>query len=278
MRLNLKTFLWVLAGLALSGASVRAITMGSSTNRFRTIPERNVFRLKEPTQEQAVTNPPVRPLPKLILTGITTILGNKRVLMKELPVAGGPEQGKEIPLMLTEGQREADVEVLEIDERAGRVRVNNSGTPMMLSFEKDGAKLPTSPAPPALPAAAPGVQPAAAAAGIPAPAMAAPAAASPAPANAVVQPGLHALPSRTPRLPVAAPGTAAASAPPAVQDQSDLTPEQQSLLQELQRELNQTNGNVPPSPATSPANAGTSAGRLSPPASPSGRPTPLLPQ
>src|SRR6266700_4952449 len=112
MRHKLKTLLWVFAGLALAGANVRPITMSSSTNHFRAIPERNVFGLKEPTQGQVATNPPAHPLPKLILTGITTILGNKRVLLKELPVAGGPEQGKEIPLMLTEGQREADVEVL----------------------------------------------------------------------------------------------------------------------------------------------------------------------
>ena len=91
-------------------------------------------------------------MPKITLTGITTILGNKRALMKVAPSVAKPGQAsKEESLILTEGQREGEVEVLQIDERAESVKVNNSGTVMTLTFEKDGAKLPATPAPRAVP-------------------------------------------------------------------------------------------------------------------------------
>ena len=141
MRKHLKAGMNALASFALC-AQALAIAPDSPTNRYRTIPERNAFGLK-PTP--VVDSPPTtRPsIPKLILTGITTILGNKLVLMKAVPPDNAPGQAtKEESLMLTEGQRQGDVEVLNIDEKAGSVRVNNSGSIMTLTFEKDGAKLP----------------------------------------------------------------------------------------------------------------------------------------
>jgi hypothetical protein len=91
--------------------------------------------------------------------------------MKGTPPTNAPGPAvKEESYILTEGQRQGSVEVLNIDENAGSVRVNNSGTVMTLTFEKDGAKLPSTPppgapalpnptnanlAPPALPTAAP---------------------------------------------------------------------------------------------------------------------------
>src|SRR5258708_11592093 len=41
-------------------------------------------------------------------------------------------------LMLKEGQRDGDIEVLTINEISGTVQVNNTGTIMSLTFEKDG--------------------------------------------------------------------------------------------------------------------------------------------
>jgi hypothetical protein len=140
---------------------VHAIVRDAEPHRFESIPARNIFGLRPVEQAQVTNQAPV--VPKLILTGITTILGNKRVLMKEVPPAGPPgATNKEESLILTEGQREGAVEVLAIDEKSGSVRVNNSGTEMTLTFEKDGVKLastpPPAPAPPtpgALPATAP---------------------------------------------------------------------------------------------------------------------------
>ena len=39
--------------------------------------------------------------------------------------------------MLAEGQRDGDIEVLEIDEKAGNVKVNNFGIPQTIDFNRD---------------------------------------------------------------------------------------------------------------------------------------------
>ncbi len=135
------------------GGWLHATPAEMTPGQYQAIPERNVFGLRPPPAQAAPTNPPAA-LPKITLTGITTILGNKRALMKVLPAGLKPaEANKEQSLILTEGQREGEVEVLQIDERVGSVRVNNSGTVMTLTFEKDGAKLPATPAPAAVPSA-----------------------------------------------------------------------------------------------------------------------------
>jgi hypothetical protein len=73
--------------------------------------------------------------------------------MKVVPNPSKPvDPAKELSLILTEGQREGEIEVLQIDETMGSVKVSNSGTVMMLTFENDGAKsLPARPTPPGAP-------------------------------------------------------------------------------------------------------------------------------
>src|SRR5882762_4119031 len=70
--------------------AAKAVTSGSSTgtNPYQGIVDRNVFGLKPPPPppDPEVNKPPP---PKIILTGITTIFGNKRALMKA-PVAAKP--------------------------------------------------------------------------------------------------------------------------------------------------------------------------------------------
>src|SRR5262249_46856385 len=120
--------------------------------------------------------------------------GNKRVLMKTGPPPGKPgEQPKtDQSYILTEGQRDGEIEVISIDEKAGSVKVSNAGTVQTLTFEKDGAKLPATQAP-----AAPGTPPPGGAAipGLPVtrPLPQAPAASGSTPT--------FQLPSRIPRLP-----------------------------------------------------------------------------
>lgn len=142
-------FLKVTVVLASLGwcAHAAPVTPESPVTHFGDIQQRNLFGLK--SAEPKIDTPVPPKLPRLILTGITTILGNKRALLKQLPPpeSKAPAQGQELLLMLTEGQREGAVEVLQIDERAGAVKVSNSGTVMTLTFEKDGPKPPVS-APP----------------------------------------------------------------------------------------------------------------------------------
>jgi hypothetical protein len=114
--------------------------------------ERNVFGLKAPPPPpDPEANKP--PLPKITLNGIVTLGGAKRVLLKVPP---GPLKPGEAPktdqgLVLRVGERQGDIEVLEIDEKAGSVKVNYGGNVTDLTFEKDGVKIAPGPAPGALP-------------------------------------------------------------------------------------------------------------------------------
>ena len=56
-----------------------------------------------------------------------------------------PEPAKPMSLMLTEGQRDGDVEVIHIDEKAGSVTVNAFGENRTLTFSTNSSKGSSSP-------------------------------------------------------------------------------------------------------------------------------------
>jgi hypothetical protein len=186
----------VVGGLAFCTAAeaVPAITTETTENPYQSIVDRNVFSLKPPPPPADTTSEKKAPALKITLTGITTILGNKRVLMKTAPPPAKPGESPKTDqsYILTEGQREGEIEVIEINDKAGSVKVNNAGIEQTLTFEKDGAKLPSTPAP-AAPGAPPGSVP------IPGLPVAHPA---PQPGGAA-NPSFQ-LPNRIPRLPGAA--------------------------------------------------------------------------
>jgi hypothetical protein len=97
--------------------------------------------------------PPARPEDnkpppaKITLAGITTFGHGPRALLKVVaPPRPGVKQ-EEQSLILAVGQREGEVEVLEIDDRAGKVKVDNFGTITTLDFENNGVKLASAPPP-----------------------------------------------------------------------------------------------------------------------------------
>ncbi|HEU5125488.1 MAG TPA: hypothetical protein VFW05_15655 [Verrucomicrobiae bacterium] len=134
-----------------------AASPDSAGSPYQAIVERNVFGLKPPAPAEEAPPPP-EPPSKITLSGITTMLGNKRALLSVQVLNKPPEN-----FILAEGQRDGDIEVLQIDEIAGTVKVSNHGVEQLLDFKTDGAKLhPTAVAPPhPAPAAArpPGVPP-----------------------------------------------------------------------------------------------------------------------
>lgn len=97
----------------------------------------NVFRLKAPQPPP----PPLQPVPlaRAKLVGITT-LGDKRALLKVYRPANPPEPAKEVSCILAVGQRDGPIEVLEIDEVAGTVKVKNSDAMMVLTFVKESPR------------------------------------------------------------------------------------------------------------------------------------------
>jgi hypothetical protein len=150
----------------------KALSPDAADNPYQAIVERNVFGLKPPPVIDTNT-PIIQPAAKITLTGITTILGKTQALMS-VQTAGKPQPEF---FMLTEGQRAGEIEVLEIDEKGGTVKVTNQGIAQTLDFKSDGAKLQ---------AALPGIPPPGLP-GIPPP-----------PAN----PAARTIPTRTMRLPL----------------------------------------------------------------------------
>ena len=229
-----------------------AVTTDSPSNPYQTIVDRNVFSLKPPPPPPGPEENKPKPV-KITLTGITTILGNKRVLMKAPAPPGKPGETPkpEISYILTEGQRDGDVEVLEINEKTGDVKLNNAGTVVTLNIEKDGPKLPATQPPPA------GGAPTATGA-IPAPVPGTHTITPQAPGNTGFT-----MPTRTLRLPSQTGGATPGVATPGVNPMYTGTPqsnaqqqptpsvEQQILLMETQRELSKRNPNsFPPLPPT----------------------------
>ena len=178
-------------------------TGADSANPYQGIVDRNVFGLKPPpAPARPEDNKP--PPPKITLTGITTILGNKRALMNVAMPAKPPDPAKQKSFILAEGQRDGEIEVLEIDETSGTVKVDDFGTVMVLDINKDGAKLPATAAAPMPMAPPPGAPPGYR-----------PPGANPyaAPAGDANQGGLKTIPTRQLRLPPteAPPGPATAN-------------------------------------------------------------------
>jgi len=142
----------VFSGTTLPAAAVVNPYVDAITNR-------NLFALKAPPSAEELAALNVKPpeaLPKVLLTGITTLMGGKRALLRVQRLAKPPEPAKEIPLILAEGSpAEEEVQVLEIDVAAGTVKISNRGTSQLLDITKDSPK--AAPAPPV--AAAAGVRP-----------------------------------------------------------------------------------------------------------------------
>lgn len=212
----------------LLAAGAHAVETQAAEQPYQGIVERNVFNLHAPpppiNPEDLVKHTPP---PKITFTGITTILGRKLAFLT-IP---GPKPGAPPDSMaLAEGQAQNDVEVKQIDDRAGIVKVVNHGEPQTLDFEHDGAKPSGAPAvpPPRMPT-------------FPSPA-APPANVLPAPGN-VIRP-LRSLPTRgTPFSENNGEGGAMGQGGFGGGQSAPLTPEEQVALIEVQRVKYQEDNN-----------------------------------
>ncbi len=135
--------------LSLSGKTLVAGTPG---NPYQSIPGRNVFHLNP-----AQTRPPepAHPPPaRAKVVGIITLLPVKLALLKVYVPARGPEPARETACVLKVGQRDGPIEVLDIDAAAGSVKINNSGSIMVLALVNEDRQPqgpPPRPNPPPLP-------------------------------------------------------------------------------------------------------------------------------
>ncbi len=115
-------------------AANAAIKTGDASAPYDAIGVRNIFDLHDvPVQEPPPTNVV---LPRVYLTGISTILGMKQAyfVVQWLSVPGKPAAADKY-FTLSEGQKQAMLEVLAIDPKAKSVKINNSGTISTITFE-----------------------------------------------------------------------------------------------------------------------------------------------
>ncbi len=198
--------------LASSGAEALA---DAKVNPYDAIVERNPFALKPPPPPAPPEDPssklPPAPLATVEVTGITSILSSKKVLLEIVPGPGKPM----LKPILSEGERLDSIEVVSIDVDKNEVVIKNGGVTTNLTFKV--VKSAPGPAGPA----APGAVPPPAVAGIP------PAAAPPAFGNqdfntgggrgvqvgggATTADGFRSIPSRNIRANAQAPVTAEGS-------------------------------------------------------------------
>jgi hypothetical protein len=117
-------------GLALS-IIARADDVVLPGDPYATVVARNIFGLNPPLPVTPVqdANPPVKITPN----GIMTIFGEVQVLFKVAgtPKPGGPPSADE-SYILSEGQRQDDIEVVKIDEKNSIVTFNNHGETQQL--------------------------------------------------------------------------------------------------------------------------------------------------
>jgi hypothetical protein len=129
-----------LAGGLVLQTGARAVIADSPGNPYSGIVDRNVFALKpKPLPPIVDTTPPVSPQ-KIVLQGIVNAWGKKQVFWKTMMPAKAGEAAKEKSFMDSEGEREGEIEILEINELACTVKVMNNGKPQSLNLKDDGMK------------------------------------------------------------------------------------------------------------------------------------------
>jgi hypothetical protein len=120
-------------GLALN-AGLRAAEPAPASNPlpdnpYGAIATRNIFGLIPPAPPENPTNELEKQLPKITPTGIMGVFGNEQVLFKVAAAAAakpGPP-AKDEYYILSEGQRQDDIEVLKIDDKKSLVTFDNHG-------------------------------------------------------------------------------------------------------------------------------------------------------
>jgi hypothetical protein len=242
---------FILALIMASWLSSQPVFAGAAPgeNPYTPIVTRNVFGLLPiPTGPPPDATPAVPP-PKITANGIMTIFGKVQVLFKVAGVARPGQPPKDESYVMSEGDRQDDIEVVKIDEQAATITFNNHGVVQQLALVAGTASGGTPPpAPPSF-----GAPPA-----MPRPAVA-PVAGSPATIGFGGRFGRgRSLPGSGNPGAGGAPGFGGGGTAPGSSDapQPQLTPEQQVINMESQRAKLMDEGNsaamiIPTTPLTS---------------------------
>ena len=107
---------------------------------YQAIAKRNAFNLKPPQEQRSPEILP--PLPKFRLTGIITKFGEKRAFLKMRITNRPGESADDHSFALSQGERKGEIEILEVDEKRGSVKIQWSGRPLTLKFEDETSDRP----------------------------------------------------------------------------------------------------------------------------------------
>ncbi|TAL04078.1 MAG: hypothetical protein EPO07_05370 [Verrucomicrobia bacterium] len=122
--------------VALAGLESFASQRAENNNPYRLIGDRNLFRLQPAVAH--VEPPP--PLARILLQGVTSSLGRRYALL--LVTAPGSQQSTARPeaFVLAEGESAGGVALLQVEEKSGKVRVNNCGVEQTLELHAESAR------------------------------------------------------------------------------------------------------------------------------------------
>jgi hypothetical protein len=134
------------SGLVLN-AGARADDVVLPNNPYVTIVVRNVFGLNPP--QPVDPNAAQADLPKITPNGIMSIFGQLQVLFKVAGTAKSGQPAKDEFYTLSEGQRQDEIEVVQIDEKNSLVTFNNHGTVQELPLAKASEPVVNAPGGPA---------------------------------------------------------------------------------------------------------------------------------
>ena len=116
--------------LGLGLAAVFPAAAGTAAGQpYATIVSRNIFGLLPiPVVDPATLQPPADPPPKITPNGIMSIFGRLQVLFKVAVKPPPGQPAKDASYVMGEGERQDEIEVMKIDEKAGVVTFDNHGT------------------------------------------------------------------------------------------------------------------------------------------------------
>jgi len=242
----------VLCLLVLGALCIVSARADVAPNPYTPIVTRNVFGLVPIPTNAPVDTTPEAPPPKITPNGIMTLFGKLQVLFKVAGVAHPGQPPKDESYVLSEGDRQDDIEVQAIDEKAAMITFNNHGVVQKLALVEGTASAGS-----AAPAASNFPRP-----GLPAPGMA-PGAGGNTPVGFGGRFGrTRTLPGNTPSAD-GAPGLGGGASSPAPAadsaSQQQITPEAAVIMMEAQRAQWKQQGNpamaiLPPTQITSQVN------------------------
>lgn len=110
---------------------------------YATVISRNVFGLVPIPVVDPASLTPSTPPPKITPNGIMTLFGKLQVLFKVQQPAAAGQPAKEVSYTMGVGERQDDIEVQKIDDRAATITFNNHGVVQTLELAKAAAGAPS---------------------------------------------------------------------------------------------------------------------------------------